>query len=81
MVILGTPGDNGCFQNVACQQPQQARKYAAAGDLLVKAARTMSMDPGANYDYVLQELQEASSWGLTGGDCNERYRCGSENKV
>ncbi|KAK4886098.1 hypothetical protein RN001_002369 [Aquatica leii] len=73
--LTGKPGDNGCLQNIACFQPQQARKYAAAGKMLLKTASTMSFNPDPNYEYVIQELQEAASWGSIGGDCN-RYTCG-----
>lgn len=75
----GSPGSNGCLQNIACQQPQQARKYAAAGDMLLRTAKTLSFEPGDNYEYVLQELQEAADWGSAGGECS-RFKCGTETK-
>ncbi|KAF2900114.1 hypothetical protein ILUMI_06074 [Ignelater luminosus] len=77
--LTGSPGSNGCLQNVACQQPQQARKYAAAGDMLLRTAKTLSFEPDDNYEYVLQELQEAANWGSAGGECS-RFKCGAENK-
>ncbi|KAB0800172.1 hypothetical protein PPYR_08052 [Photinus pyralis] len=73
--LTGKPNDNGCLQNIACLQPQQARKYAAAGKMLLKTASTMSIHADPTYDQVLQELQEAASWGSVGGDC-KRYSCG-----
>ncbi|KAF5308915.1 hypothetical protein FQR65_LT00615 [Abscondita terminalis] len=77
--LTGKPGDNGCLQSVACLQPQQARKYAAAGKMLLKTATSMSFNPDPNYQYVIQELQEAASWGSVGRDCN-RYACGFKEK-
>ncbi|KAK5643573.1 hypothetical protein RI129_007418 [Pyrocoelia pectoralis] len=73
--LTGKPKDNGCLQNIACLQPQQARKYAAAGKMLLKTASSMSINADPSYEQVLQELQEAASWGSVGGDC-KRYSCG-----
>lgn len=78
-MFLGSPGDNGCLQNVACQQPQQAKKYVSAGDMLLKATKMLSVDPDRSYEYVLQEVEQAADVGLAGGDC-ARFVCGSNDK-
>ena len=71
----GSPGDNGCLQSVACHQPQQAKKYVAAGDMLLKASKVMSLNPDRSYEYVLKEVEQAADVGLAGGDCS-RFTCG-----
>lgn len=77
---VGAPGNNGCLQNIACQSPQQAKRYAAAGDMLLKVVRMVtSEEPEQKYQYILQELQEAANIGVKGGDC-ARYTCGTERK-
>ncbi|XP_060531547.1 uncharacterized protein LOC132705131 [Cylas formicarius] len=73
--LTGSPGNNGCLQNVACQQPQQARKYVNAGDLLLKAAKMFALDPDVNYDYVIREVDQAATVGSSGGSCS-RFKCG-----
>ncbi|XP_044254731.1 uncharacterized protein LOC123005157 [Tribolium madens] len=77
--LTGSPGDNGCLQNVACQQPQQAKKYVSAGDMLLKATKMLALDPDRSYEYVLKEVEQAADVGLTGGDC-ARFRCGLNEK-
>lgn len=76
-INLARPGETGCLKNIACQQPGQARKYAAAGDILLKTTKTLSMQPDQNYEYMLQELQEAANWGMAGGRC-DTFLCGAE---
>lgn len=77
LFILGAPGKNGCLQNIACQQPNQAKRYAAAGDILLKMTRMLSSEePDLKYQYVLQELQESANYGISGGDCS-KYQCGA----
>ncbi|XP_030763661.1 uncharacterized protein LOC115888180 [Sitophilus oryzae] len=72
--LTGSPGDNGCLQSIACQQPYQAKKYVNAGDVLLKTAKMFSMNTDDNYDYVLKEVEQASNVGLAGGNC-QTYRC------
>lgn len=75
--FVGYPGKNGCLQNIACQDPEQAKKYVAAGDLLLKITRMLTLDdPDIKYNYVLKELQEAVKFGESRGNCN-KYVCGS----
>lgn len=68
------------MQNIACQQPQQAKRYAAAADMLLKISKmVVSEEPDGKYYYVLQELQQAVNDGITGGDCS-KYVCGAERE-
>lgn len=78
--LTGSPGDNGCLQNIACQKPEEAKRYLLAGDVILKTARTMSVKPDESYFYVLQELEEAIRYGMRNGDCN-RYVCGAKNQI
>lgn len=74
MWIAGSPEDNGCLQNIACQQPEQAKKYAAAGDVLLKATKMFNLNPDDSYSYVLQQIEQSANVGMTGGDCTI-YKC------
>lgn len=74
---IGYPGKNGCLQHIVCQEPQQAKRYGAAGDLLLKLTRMLSSEePDIKYNYVLKEIQEAVKYSENGGDCT-KYICGS----
>lgn len=79
--MFSFPGSPNCLQNISCQQPQKAKKYVAAGDLLLKAAKVFSLSPDVNYHYVLQGMDQAANVGIAGGNCSA-YQCGSkENYV
>lgn len=72
-------GSSSCLQNIACLQPHQAKKYVAAGDLLLKGAKLFSFNPDINYDDVLKEMDHASNVGLAGGKCSTFY-CSSNKQ-
>ncbi|XP_049825695.1 uncharacterized protein LOC109595031 [Aethina tumida] len=76
--LSGRPGENGCLQKISCKQPEQAKRYVAAGDMLIKAARMFTLDPDPSYDYVLQEVDNAAELGRNGGDC-EQFVCESNH--
>lgn len=77
--VLGTPGNNNCLRQVACQDPQQAQKYVMAGGALLKVSKMLSLQSSDdNYETALKELEEAANSGLSGDDC-QRYKCG-QNK-
>ncbi|XP_017775609.1 PREDICTED: uncharacterized protein LOC108561964 [Nicrophorus vespilloides] len=75
--LTGSPGNNGCLQNIACRQPHQAKRYTAAGEMLLKASKMVNPEPSANYEFTLQEVQEAVKYGMAGGNCKARYNCGN----
>ncbi|RZC38362.1 hypothetical protein BDFB_009121 [Asbolus verrucosus] len=79
--LTGSPGDNGCLQNVSCRQPQQAKRYVAAGDVLLKATQMLSVDPDRSYQYVLKEVEQAADIGLAGGDCARFSNIGKRNLI
>ncbi|GJQ82847.1 hypothetical protein Trydic_g2586 [Trypoxylus dichotomus] len=72
--LTGIPGDNQCLQFVACQGPQQARRYVAAGEMLLKASKMFTDEDNPTHEMTLNELRQAASFGLNAGDCN-RYAC------
>ncbi|XP_057670897.1 uncharacterized protein LOC130902662 [Diorhabda carinulata] len=74
MYLSYLTGSTGCLQNVACQQPLKAKKYSAAGDLLLKFSKLFSLTTDLEYDMVLQELEQASNVGLAGGSC-DKFEC------
>lgn len=77
-IVLGTPGSNDCLKRIACQDPQQAQKYAMAGSALLKIAKMLSLQPDGSYEIALKELEDAANRGSTGNDC-QRYKCGQED--
>lgn len=78
MIFIWFPGSPGCLQHIACQQPQKAKKYVAAGDLLLKAAKVFSLNTDVNYHYVLQGMDQAANVGLASGKCSA-YQCGTKD--
>ncbi|XP_072383824.1 uncharacterized protein [Diabrotica undecimpunctata] len=74
MYLSFLTGSSGCLQNIACQQPLKAKKYAAAGDLLLKFSKMFSLTRDLEYDMVVQELEQASNVGLAGGSCSN-FEC------
>lgn len=80
LLFLGTPGNNGCLKQVACQDPQQAQKYAMAGSTLLRISKMFSLQPDATYELALKELEDAANSGLSGNDC-QRYKCGQEEQI
>ncbi|KAJ8950990.1 hypothetical protein NQ318_006374 [Aromia moschata] len=79
MFLSYLTGSPGCLQNISCQQPQQAKKYTAAGEMLLKLAKMFSIDADMNYEYIILEMDQAANVGLAGGTC-ERFEC-SSNKL
>lgn len=77
--LTGAPGDNGCLQSVSCRQPEQAKKYTTAGEVLLKTSKMLALGPDVTYAKVLQEVEEAADVGLAGGDCS-RFVCGLSDK-
>lgn len=59
---------------VACQGPQQARRYAAAGEMLLKASKMFTEEDDTSYEMTLNELGQAANYGLNGGDCKV-FKC------
>ncbi|KAH1026635.1 hypothetical protein HUJ05_000269 [Dendroctonus ponderosae] len=76
--LTGSPGDNGCLQNIACHQPVQAKKYVNAGDVLLKAAKMMAYSTDDTYEYVIKEVDHAANVGIAGGNCNI-FKCDQSN--
>nr|XP_023029570.1 uncharacterized protein LOC111517587 [Leptinotarsa decemlineata] len=74
MFLSYLSGSPGCLQNIACQQPEQAKKYINAGDLLLKISKMFKIETNMDYNYILQEMEEASNVGLAGGRCSD-YEC------
>lgn len=79
MVILGTPGNNGCLKQVACQDPQQAQRYVTAGTALLKISKMLSLQSDQTYEIALKELEDAANSGASGNDC-QRYKCGQDEE-
>ncbi|KAG5897154.1 hypothetical protein JTB14_020883 [Gonioctena quinquepunctata] len=76
MFLSYLAGSPGCLQNIACQQPEQAKKYINAGDLLLKMSKMFNVNTNMDYDYILQEMEQASNVGLAGGSCSN-FECGN----
>ncbi|CAH1110539.1 unnamed protein product [Psylliodes chrysocephalus] len=74
MYLSYLTGSSGCLQKIACQQPEKAKKYAAAGDLLLKVSKMFSLKTSLDYDISIQELEQASNVGLAGGSCGS-FEC------
>lgn len=66
----GIPGDNGCLQHVACKNPQEAKKYAAAGEMALEVSAIIYDKSNPLYESTLRDLRRALNAGLSGGDCN-----------
>ncbi|XP_066259888.1 uncharacterized protein [Euwallacea similis] len=78
--LTGSPGDNGCLQNIACHQPKQAKKYVNAGDVLLKAFKMFGYQADDTYDYIIREVDRAANVGLAGGKC-EGFRCDNSSNT
>ncbi|KAI4463616.1 multiple coagulation factor deficiency protein 2 neural stem cell derived neuronal survival protein [Holotrichia oblita] len=76
--LTGVPGDNHCLQFIACQGPQQARRYVAAGEMLLKATKMFTDEDDPSHEVTINELRQAANFGLNGGDCN-RYSCKNDS--
>ncbi|KAL3266889.1 hypothetical protein HHI36_011039 [Cryptolaemus montrouzieri] len=63
-------GNHGCLQNIACHQPDQAKKYADAGEILLRASKLFAIETGDNYDIALKKLERAADIGRNNGDCS-----------
>lgn len=74
MVFLGTPGNNSCLKQVACQDPREAQKYVMAGSTLLKVSKMLELQPDGSYEIALKELEDAASSGLSGDNC-QQYKC------
>ncbi|KAL1506035.1 hypothetical protein ABEB36_005470 [Hypothenemus hampei] len=75
--LTGTPGNNGCLQNISCHQPEQAKKYVNAGDVLLKAAKMLSYQTDDVYEYIIKEMDHAANVGIAGGNCGI-FRCDND---
>lgn len=76
-MLLGPPnGENECMKSIACKDPELAKKYLTASEMLIKISKMMSFQPDENYKNTFESLQEAVNEGLSLGDCS-KFQCGN----
>ncbi|KAK9876500.1 hypothetical protein WA026_013875 [Henosepilachna vigintioctopunctata] len=51
-------GNRGCVQNIACLQPEHAKKYAEAGEILLRTTKLFSIETDVNYGNILRKLNK-----------------------
>ncbi|XP_044749793.1 uncharacterized protein LOC123310389 [Coccinella septempunctata] len=71
-------GNHECLKHISCQQPDQARDYANAGKLLLKASQLFSIDTDGKYEDLLREVEDAIEIGENKGNCSA-FVCNSND--
>ncbi|XP_069686120.1 uncharacterized protein [Periplaneta americana] len=73
--------DYNCLHRVACEEPKKAREYVTAAKMLIKGARIFNTVVPYNpkYEGIVAKLQEAVDYGISGEQCEVRYKCSSKS--
>ncbi|XP_014281908.3 uncharacterized protein [Halyomorpha halys] len=74
--------DYNCLYRIACQDPNKSKHYLVAAKFLVKWAKAFkSVIPfDEKYEMLVENLQDAVSFGTKYKTCDERYSCHSKAK-
>ncbi|XP_044728007.1 uncharacterized protein LOC123291697 [Chrysoperla carnea] len=76
--LTGEPGHYECLHQVMCKQPELAKSYYNAANLMYNTITTFdkeAVSQQSKYQQLLNTTKEAVEFGEHGGPCEMRYPC------